>query len=217
MPGTSHGPRGRTGAAASSAAAAEAVRALASIVCATLGNPRPDPAAAPAADARSAAGHASPGMEAASAAVGKAGDPAAKGGGAGPGAAALASLEQLARKATDSQAAGPGTPGGSAPGGQPAAEQPRSQQNGHVGGVDAQGRATAAARGAAPLKPLPGFTGRFCVERDAAWRAASAQRLGPLMAKALPALCAHPSAAVRAALSRGALSLLLCRYCSIVL
>lgn len=178
------------------------MRALASIVCATLGDPGPAPAAPPAADARSAAGSASPGTEAACAAADKAGGPAVQGSGAGSGAAALASLEQMARRAAGSQAAGPSASGGSAPGGQPAAELPRPQQNGHVGGVGAQGRAAAAS--VAPSKPPPGFTGRFCVGRDAAWRAASAQRLGPLMAKTLPALCAHPSAAVRAALSRGA-------------
>ena len=207
-PGTSHGPRGRTGAAASSVAAAEAVRALAAIVCATLGDPKPDPAAAPAADARAIAGSAGPGTGAAK----EGGGPAAGGTGAGPGAAALASLEQLARRATSSQAAGPSASGGGVPGGQPAAELPRLQQKGHVGGVDAQGRGTAAS--VAPSKPPPGFTGRFRVGRDAAWRAASAQRLGPVMAKALPALCAHPSAAVRAALSRGALSSLLYQVCS---
>ena len=128
-----------------------------------------------------------------------------QGNGAGSGAAALATMEQLARRAADFQAAGPSASGGGAQGGQPAAVQPRVQQNGHAGGMDAQGHAAAAARRAAAAKPPPRFTGKFRVERDPAWRTASAERLGPLMGKALPPLCAHPSAAVRAALSRGAL------------
>ena len=199
-PGTSHGPRGRTGAAASSAAAAEALRALAAIVCATLGDPGPDPAAA---------GCASLGMEPACAGAHAAAGPAVQGAGAGPGAAALASLEQLARRAADPQAAGPSPSGVGSQGEQPAAALPRCSRTGTPARLTRRGVA-AAARRAAPSKPPPGFTGRFRVERGAAWRAASAARLGPLMQKALPPLCAHPSAVVRAALSRGAPRLLHC-------
>ena len=46
--------------------------------------------------------------------------------------------------------------------------------------------------------------GKYTVERDAAWLAASTARLDPLLRRVLPPLAAHKSHAVRAALAKGA-------------
>lgn len=190
-PGASHGPRGQTGAAASSAAAAEAIRALVAIVRKTLGDPTPRPTTAPpasGADARQSAS--SSGVSPLPAPPSS--DVAGGGGtSASSGTRALAALEQLAHKAAVAKT-------------ESAAErEPGREANGHGPGGKAKGAAGAEARRRGGSKPPEGFTGRFRVARDAQWRAQSAERLGPLLAQALPPLCAHPGVAVRAALSRG--------------
>jgi len=194
-PGASHGPRGQTGAAASSAAAAEAIRALVAIVCETLGDPTPLPAtAAPAsvADARQSARSSgvSPLLNPPRSDVAQGGGASASSG-ASSGTTALAALEQLVRKAAGAKTESAAEP------------EPGQKANGHGIGGKTKGAAGVEARRRGGSKPPEGFTGRFRVARDARWREQSAERLGPLLAQALPPLCAHPGVVVRAALSRG--------------